>query len=615
MNNGERKMNIMKKNQNKKFGGFLLSTILSLTLVSAPANATLQQNIAGPGGTTLDNSNAPDGFSATAFQLPDAAIADGLGTIDTANGVLTFEGNPFLFQGPLTNISFDANGTGNALTNIEAVDFATNILQAGQIIAFDNTGAPVLVGPGTAGQILTSNGVSAPSFQANAGGGGGGGSVTSVASADASITVTNGTTTPDLSVAALQPNITTADNLNSIGTAGNTTTVNGSLIVAETLNASGNLAVTGAITGASFTGGISSSNVAITGGSLTGVSIDNSVIGANTPANASFTTLTATTTNAGALTSTSSNTASLTATTADIDGGTIDNTVIGGTNPAAATVTTLDTTGAATVATTLSVAGVNVGAGTGLTSTLLGGNGATASGTNSTALGSAATASGTGSTAVGAGATASNDNSTAIGAGATTTADNQIVLGSDGQNGNPPAPTVVIPGTLIVNGQPITPVGNNVTTNNVTISDTSGNNPPNNINITNNNGELTAMGTNGSVILNQGLLNTDKFTIDPNDAVQANRVHTIAFGADARELKFNNFAPCPLKVNLVNNTVDFGIGAPTPLVDGAAVDITKANLRLTLNQATNSVNVEYINTTGFDSISREFVADIAGVIR
>lgn len=71
-----------------------------------------------------------------------------------------------------TNKTFDANGTGNSISNIDVADLANGT--DGELITWDATGAPATVAVGTSGQVLTSNGVgAAPTFQDAAGGGGG----------------------------------------------------------------------------------------------------------------------------------------------------------------------------------------------------------------------------------------------------------------------------------------------------------------------------------------------------------------------------------------------------------------------------------------------------------
>jgi hypothetical protein len=111
---------------------------------------------------------------------------------------------------------------------------------------------------------------------------------------------------------------------------------------------------------------------------LDGAVIDSSVIGGNTPAAGTFTTLTANTSITGTLATaaqpniTSLGTiASLVATTADINAGTIDNSVIGGTTAAAGTFTTLtaNTSITGTLVTAAQPNITSVGTLTGFTST------------------------------------------------------------------------------------------------------------------------------------------------------------------------------------------------------------------------------------------------------
>lgn len=69
----------------------------------------------------------------------------------------------------LTNKTFDANGTGNSLSNVDVADLANGT--DGELITWDAAGAPTTVAVGTSGHVLTSNGAgAAPTFQAAAGG-------------------------------------------------------------------------------------------------------------------------------------------------------------------------------------------------------------------------------------------------------------------------------------------------------------------------------------------------------------------------------------------------------------------------------------------------------------
>lgn len=64
-----------------------------------------------------------------------------------------------------TNKTFDANGTGNSLSNVDVADLAAGT--AGQLITWSAAGAATTVATGTSGHVLTSNGAgAAPTFQA-----------------------------------------------------------------------------------------------------------------------------------------------------------------------------------------------------------------------------------------------------------------------------------------------------------------------------------------------------------------------------------------------------------------------------------------------------------------
>jgi len=70
----------------------------------------------------------------------------------------------------LTNKTFDANGTGNSLSNVDIADLANGT--DGELITWDANAAPAAVAAGTATHVLTSNGAgAAPTFQAVATGG------------------------------------------------------------------------------------------------------------------------------------------------------------------------------------------------------------------------------------------------------------------------------------------------------------------------------------------------------------------------------------------------------------------------------------------------------------
>lgn len=62
-----------------------------------------------------------------------------------------------------TNKTFDANATGNSLSNVDVSDLANGT--DGQLITWNASGAPTTFGPGTTGQVIQSNGAgAAPTF-------------------------------------------------------------------------------------------------------------------------------------------------------------------------------------------------------------------------------------------------------------------------------------------------------------------------------------------------------------------------------------------------------------------------------------------------------------------
>lgn len=105
------------------------------------------------------------------------ALATGIVKNTTTTGVLSIASAGTDYSSPsstdtLTNKTFDANGTGNSLSNVDVVDLADGT--DGELITWDASGNPATVSVGTSGHVLTSNGVgAAPTFQASAGGGSG----------------------------------------------------------------------------------------------------------------------------------------------------------------------------------------------------------------------------------------------------------------------------------------------------------------------------------------------------------------------------------------------------------------------------------------------------------
>lgn len=110
-------------------------------------------------------------FSGNTETLITATYQDGDGTIDLVvdNDLSNYDNGTsgFLTEDStdtLTNKTFDANGTGNSISNIDVADLANGT--DGELITWDAAGAPATVGVGTSGQVLTSNGAgAAPTFQ------------------------------------------------------------------------------------------------------------------------------------------------------------------------------------------------------------------------------------------------------------------------------------------------------------------------------------------------------------------------------------------------------------------------------------------------------------------
>ena len=129
--------------------------ITKLSGVEALADVTDATNVASAGGLIGTNNLSDVTTASTAL-----ANIGGIGSATTDT---------------LTNKTFDANGTGNSLSNVSWTgDGETGT--DGEIPTFDASGNPAFVATGTATHVLTSNGAgTAPTFQASAGGGGGGG--------------------------------------------------------------------------------------------------------------------------------------------------------------------------------------------------------------------------------------------------------------------------------------------------------------------------------------------------------------------------------------------------------------------------------------------------------
>ena len=100
-----------------------------------------------------------------------AAFDSTTGKLIKDSGVATTDVVTAASTNTFTNKTFDANGTGNSISN---VDWENDTITGtdGEIPTYDASGNPAYVATGTATHVLTSNGAgTAPTFQAAAGGG------------------------------------------------------------------------------------------------------------------------------------------------------------------------------------------------------------------------------------------------------------------------------------------------------------------------------------------------------------------------------------------------------------------------------------------------------------
>jgi len=115
----------------------------------------------------------------------------------------------------LTNKTFDANGTGNSISNIDVADLADGV--DGELITWGADGAPATVAAGSADQVLTSNGAgAAPTFQDASGGGGGGGKILQVIQAVKTDTFSSAADTTWADITGITASITPTSTSNKI---------------------------------------------------------------------------------------------------------------------------------------------------------------------------------------------------------------------------------------------------------------------------------------------------------------------------------------------------------------------------------------------------------------
>jgi hypothetical protein len=109
--------------------------------------------------------NSISNIDLTADVINDLPITEGgTGASDAATALSNLGGIGAATSDTLTNKTFDANGTGNSLSNVDVADLANGT--DGELITWDAAGAPATVAVGTSGHVLTSNGLgAAPTFQ------------------------------------------------------------------------------------------------------------------------------------------------------------------------------------------------------------------------------------------------------------------------------------------------------------------------------------------------------------------------------------------------------------------------------------------------------------------
>ena len=172
-------------------GGVLLAksaTELKSTAVMADGEFLVGDGTTDPvlesGGTVRASLGLAIGTDVQAY---DAQLADIAALATTDNSFIVGDGSNFVLESAavalasmggvgaatahtFTNKTFDANGTGNSLSNVDVADLANGT--DGELITWDSAAAPATVAAGASGQVLTSNGAgSAPTFQAAGGGG------------------------------------------------------------------------------------------------------------------------------------------------------------------------------------------------------------------------------------------------------------------------------------------------------------------------------------------------------------------------------------------------------------------------------------------------------------
>jgi len=173
------------------------ATLSNIDALDATTTSTIQA-VASGASTALDNlasvainlpllpdAAAADDFGSATLPFKDFWFAGSSGTPETNNfqitgastsgtRVLTFPDATDTMVGKattdtFTNKTFDANGTGNSLSNVDVADLANGT--DGELITWSSSAVATTVAAGTNDQVLTSNGAgAAPTFQTASGG-------------------------------------------------------------------------------------------------------------------------------------------------------------------------------------------------------------------------------------------------------------------------------------------------------------------------------------------------------------------------------------------------------------------------------------------------------------